>query len=99
MALEALKALPNESNLHFCLAGILGKQNRFQEAEQYFLSAIQLQPSSPVFHTNLGVLYHRWKRFDRAERSYLRALELDPGWKSAKDNYNLLLKTKRSTQL
>ena len=33
-ALEALKFLPREANLHFSLAGILGKQNRFEESEK-----------------------------------------------------------------
>jgi len=84
--------------MHFYLAAILSQQDRFEESEPYFLSAIKLQPRSPMFHTNLGVLYHRWMRLDRAESSYLRALKLDPGWKSAKENLDLLQKLKQTKQ-
>lgn len=93
-AIEALKALPNEANLHFSLAGILGKQSRFEESERYFLAAVQLNPHSPIYHTNLGVLYHRWKKYDLADESYRRALQLDPNWRSAIENLKLLRKTR-----
>ena len=52
--LEALKFVPREPNLHFSLAGLLGKQNRFAESEQYFLKAIEIRPDNPTYHTNLG---------------------------------------------
>lgn len=93
-AVESLKILPNEANLHFSLAGILGKRNQFQESESHFLSAIQLNSNSAMYHTNLGVLYHRWKKFHLAQQCYERALSLDPHWKSAIDNLKLLEKAK-----
>lgn len=56
-ALEALKFLPREANLHFSLAGILGKQNRFEESEKHFLAAIEINPDNPIYHTNLGKFF------------------------------------------
>lgn len=93
--MEALNILPDEANLHFSLAGILGKQSQFKESESHFLSAIRLNPHSPIYHTNLGVLYHRWKKFEKAEQSYQKALSIDPQWKSAIENLKLLQKAKQ----
>lgn len=93
-ASEALKILPNEANLHFTLAGIYGKQGKFEESEYHFLKTIQLNSDNPMYHTNLGVLYHRWKKFDLAEKCYQRALSLDSKWKSAIENLKLLHKAK-----
>ena len=72
----------------------MGKENRFEESERYFLSAIRLQPASAIYHTNLGVLYHRWKKFELAERFYRQALTFDPHYKSAVENLKLLLKNR-----
>ena len=96
VAYEALKLLPGEANLHFSLAGMLGKQGRFSESEHHFRNAINLKPDNPTYHTNLGVLYHRWKRYDEAEHCYRWALSLDPFLKSPIENLRLLQKAKLS---
>jgi len=56
----ALSILPNEPNLHFNIANILGKMDRFEEAEKHFLIAVKLKHLAPktqvvaLYHSNLG---------------------------------------------
>lgn len=60
VARAALSILPNEPNLHFNIANILGKLDKFVEAEKHFLAAIQLKHMTTkiqmvaLYHSNLG---------------------------------------------
>lgn len=60
VARTALSILPNEPNLHFNIANILGKMDKFVEAEKHFLAAIQLKHLASktqvvtLYHSNLG---------------------------------------------
>lgn len=62
VARAALSILPNEPNLHFNIANILGKMDKFVEAEKHFLAAIQLKHlvsrahMVTLYHSNLGEL-------------------------------------------
>lgn len=62
VARAALTILPNEPNLHFNIANILGKMDKFVEAEKHFLAAIQLKHLASrahvvtLYHSNLGEL-------------------------------------------
>ena len=91
-AVESIRLIPDDANLHFSLAGILGKKGRFSRSEFHFLEAIKINGgTNAVYHTNLGVLYHRWKRYQLARECYDRALSIDPLNKSAQENLKLLL--------
>ncbi|XP_046569600.1 protein O-mannosyl-transferase TMTC4-like [Haliotis rubra] len=78
VGIEALKALPKETNLMFHLANTYIMVDKFQESEDLFLAGLQIDPHSAKFHHNLGVLYHRWGNTDQAEVSFTRAVELEP---------------------
>ncbi|XP_050432156.1 protein O-mannosyl-transferase TMTC4-like [Adelges cooleyi] len=92
VARKALSILPDEPSLHFNMANILGKLNKYSESEKHFLTAIQLKNMTnnlkllALYHANLGVLYHRWKKYELAESHYLQALNIDSKMQSPKDN-------------
>ncbi|XP_061165733.1 protein O-mannosyl-transferase TMTC4-like [Saccostrea echinata] len=89
---EAIKHVPNDPTPYFNLANVIGKANRYQESEQYFLKAIHLSGKSPAskMYANLGVLYHRWEKPAEAERAYLKALEIEPANQSVLQNLQML---------
>lgn len=76
----ALQALNhhNHSSLFFNYANVLGKIEKYQESESYFIKAIEMSPSNASYYANLGVLYHRWKKYDKAKINYEIALKLNP---------------------
>lgn len=50
---EALQ-YSNDPSLLLNLANILGKQDKYQESETYFLKAIQQKSNDPRMYANLG---------------------------------------------
>ncbi|KAK3796778.1 hypothetical protein RRG08_045784 [Elysia crispata] len=90
MGEAALKVLPNQPNVLFSLANVLGKAEKWEESERVFLHTIKVNPSHVGAHLNLGVLYHRWGKLKEAEQGYKKALLLDPNNRSALENYNML---------
>lgn len=87
--------IPNEYSLYFNLGNMLGQKEDFEEAENHFLTALELNPNSAEIHGNLGVLYHRWSRHDQASKFYNKALKLDPQSENVYENLQKLKRTKR----
>lgn len=60
VARTALVILPNEPSLHFNIANILGKMDKFVEAEKHFVAALKLKHTLSknrvvaLYHSNLG---------------------------------------------
>ena len=54
MANEALSYIPKESSIHFNVGNILGKKQKYEEAELHFKLAITEDPKNPTCYTNLG---------------------------------------------
>ncbi len=50
--------------------------DRLEEAEKYYLEAVDLRPRSAIEHGNLADLYTRMGRVEEARSSYLQALRL-----------------------
>jgi ABC-type sugar transport system substrate-binding protein len=72
-----------------------GKLQRPQEAESYYLKAIELYPKDAYPHNNLGQLYHyQLQKPQEAESCYLKAIELDPKYVYAHNNLGNLYKDK-----
>lgn len=69
----------NKANSYNNTGGILGKQGKYSEAEEYFLKAISLEPGNAHFYYNLALILHNQKKFDQAAGNFLKAIELKPG--------------------
>lgn len=82
----AARSLPNEPDLLFTRASVLGKLNQFEESEALFKQIIQQNPQQANYYSNLGVLYHRWKRYRRARENYAKALTIDPNLSSVRNH-------------
>lgn len=63
----ALRELPDSPSINFVGANILGKLNRYEEAERYFKKAIYLfgERVQPVHYANLGkhILHSRYNSY------------------------------------
>ncbi|KAJ3592079.1 hypothetical protein NHX12_007208, partial [Muraenolepis orangiensis] len=88
---EALKLLPHDHTIMFSLANVLGKLQKYEESEGFFLLALEINPNAASCHGNLAVLYHRWGKMELAKRHYELALRLDPEAPGTRDNYKMLL--------
>lgn len=53
-AKSAVKLLPNDATISLNIANILGKLERFADAEIEFQRAAALDPTNPTIFTNLG---------------------------------------------
>ncbi|XP_059079606.1 protein O-mannosyl-transferase TMTC4-like [Tigriopus californicus] len=100
LAKSATARFPEESDFPFHLANLYGKIDRFEKAEQLFLSALTLaeNPNTSngrnrgLYHNNLGVLYHRWKKYRLAAQHYEMALVLDANNFNTKQNLESIQK-------
>ncbi|XP_045530066.1 protein O-mannosyl-transferase TMTC4 [Pieris brassicae] len=94
---KALKELPASPSIKFAVANIYGKMDKYEDAEEYFLRAIEIFGinAKPIHFANLGVLYHRWKKYDLAETMYRKALEIQPSFGSALKNLDNLKRVKK----
>ena len=74
---------PNQSKglaeANYNLANILRKQQRFQEALQYYNKALELTPNDADTLHGLGVTLAELKEYDQAIKHYQKALQLRPG--------------------
>ena len=69
---------PTARNAYLNLGHALYQANRFEEAYEASLKALELQPNNPRIHSNLASVLLQMKRYDEAEESLKRALELNP---------------------
>lgn len=51
---EALKFIPKHASLYVNIGNILGKKEKFEEAEIQFKLAMSINPTDPLVYTNLG---------------------------------------------
>jgi tetratricopeptide (TPR) repeat protein len=73
------------------LGVILDDMKRFDEAEEAYKRAIEIDPDYAQAWYNLGVLLYDMKRFDEALDACKKALEIDPDYAKAWYNLGLLL--------
>jgi tetratricopeptide (TPR) repeat protein len=73
-----LKASPSEVRACSLMGVVLDAEKRYQEAEQYYLKAIELAPGAAALHNNLGNHYAAQKDFAKAQVAFLRAVAIAP---------------------
>ena len=87
---EALRADPNNPQLHYNLSLALDKLGD-QSAERHELEkAIQLNPDLAVAHNQLGILEMERGRMGEAEAAFKKAIASDPQYADAQNNLGVL---------
>jgi tetratricopeptide (TPR) repeat protein len=85
--LKARELRPEDPAVHNNLCGVLGKLDRYGEAEEACKKALQLAPGLAEAHNNLAWVYHRQGRYAEAVESGKQAIRLQPDFAEA--HYNL----------
>ncbi len=75
---QKLAVSPNDPNTLTDLGAILQKQNKYDEALQYYTQASQLDPQNITTRLNVGTLYQQKGSFDAAIGAYDSILFLNP---------------------
>ncbi len=89
---EAEAKAPHEGDIKAKLAYILAKNTQYEEAEEFYLKALELDAEDERLHNALASLYRTQKRFDEAKTHYERSVEIAPQYAPTRFNYaNLLL--------
>lgn len=76
--MSGLKVTQNNAKLFNNVGHALEKEDKFEEALEYFLKATQVQPDDVGAHINVGRTYVNLEKFDFAEGAFLRAKNLLP---------------------
>ncbi|KYK36599.1 MAG: hypothetical protein AYK18_02580 [Theionarchaea archaeon DG-70] len=90
---EAMKELVVQSLgiAHNNYAILLYEINRFEEAEDHYKKALDINPEDADAHYNYAILLKEINRFEEAEDHYKKALEINPEDADAHYNYAILL--------
>jgi tetratricopeptide (TPR) repeat protein len=75
---EKLDMHPKDAELTANLGAILQKENKYDEALQFYSKAGELDPSSVTTRLNLGTLYQQKKEYESAINAYQSILNLYP---------------------
>lgn len=80
----AVSLNPNQfANIHYYYGVLLLGQGKYQEAEQAFRQALQVNPFYAEAHNNLGALLERQGRLEEALREFRKASENRPDFRLA----------------
>lgn len=75
---QKLEQTPNDPATITSLGAILQKENKFDEALQYYSQASQLDPTNVTTRLNVGTLYQQKKSYDSAIAAYESILTAYP---------------------
>ena len=81
----------NQNELFYINKGLsFLKQRKYNEAEENFKKAIEINPQNDSAYYNLGNIYKRQQKYNEAEESYKKAIEINPQNDSAYNNLGIL---------
>ncbi|MBN1795935.1 MAG: tetratricopeptide repeat protein [Sedimentisphaerales bacterium] len=99
---HALDVTEDNYMAHFCLAGPLSEQGRFDEVIYHCSEALRINPDfdKAIFglalaHNSLGGKLYEQGKYDKAIEHFKKALEVKPDYTKARDNLNIVLMEKR----
>lgn len=88
---QSLEVKPDMANPYNEIGEILfNHYGRYQEAQPYFLKAIELNDSKAEFHFNLATGYVLQGEYNNAESSFLNTIKLEPDFTKALHNLFLV---------
>ena len=87
---QALRADPNDPQLHYNLSLALDQLGDRTAEHQELEKAIQLDPDLAVAHNQLGVLALQRNRTSEAEQEFKKAITSDPRYAEAQNNLGVL---------
>ena len=90
---KALQRNPRFPDTLDHLGALRMKQQRYEEALEFFQTLIEVQPGRVKAYIGKGISLVRLKRHEDALRSFDRALALDPTLKEARTHRAQVLKT------
>ena len=70
----------------------LHSENKYDEAIESYLKALELTPNDSVIHYNVGTAFQAKGDFDHAQKAYKKTLELNPKNDKARTALDLLVK-------
>ncbi|MBI5888939.1 MAG: tetratricopeptide repeat protein [Deltaproteobacteria bacterium] len=75
---KAATADRENADIYFIMGNLSYRMKLYNNAESYYLKAIELSPEKAVFFNNLGWLYMEMNQLDKAEETVKIAVQNDP---------------------
>lgn len=91
-------ARPDDPNVHFALADVLGREGKWSDAAAQYAAVISSQPNDATAHNDLALALRKSGDIDGAIREYRRAVALDPTRTAFHDNLGVALSQKGDAQ-
>ena len=91
-------ARPDDPNVHFALADVLGREGKWSDAAAQYAAVISSQPDDAMAHNDLALALRKSGDIDGAIREYRRAVALDPTRAAFHDNLGVAISQKGDAQ-
>lgn len=85
---------PDDPNVHFALADVLGREGKWSEAAAQYAAVIDNQPNDAAAHNDLALALRKSGDLGGAIREYRRAVALEPARAAFHDNLGVALSQK-----
>ncbi len=89
---QALEHDPQAIFLYNHIGIALRRMGKFEQAEQYYLKALEISQSDEYLYFNCGRLYYDWEKWDKMLELANKALEINPDFTEALKMKNFALK-------
>lgn len=87
-------ARPDDPNVHFALADVLGREGKWSDAAAQYAAIISNEPNDAAAHNDLALALRKSGDIDGAIREYRRAVAIEPARPAFHDNLGVALSQK-----